>query len=184
MGSLIYEDTLNKIGKHNAKNEWWEAHGVEVVRTRFDGRHDVPWSFGDYAADGSNIVIDTKASVAELSQNLCREHGRFKREVERANADGCLLVVLTETNEIATLEDMRTWVNSHCQNCHVFKIKHCAPFDRSEGCLRHGTRKPVQGDVLAKTIATMTNTRNIRFEFVRPSGCAERICELLGVSHE
>lgn len=186
MGALIYEDTLQQVhggDKHAAKHEWWAAHGVEVVRTRFDGRHGVPWSFGDYCADGSNVVVDTKQHLSELSSNLGREHGRFKGEIRRANEDGCLLVVLVESGEVHVLDEVRRWVNAHCRRCAHFYRKACAPLEDGV-CLKHGTKKPLQGEVMAKQIATMQATRSVRFEFCEPDDSARRICELLGVRYD
>ena len=75
--AVIYEDTRQQDGKHLQKQEWWKAHGIEVVRRKLD--------FGDYATDGSNVVVDTKRNVAEIAQNINgRQHARFKRECERA----------------------------------------------------------------------------------------------------
>lgn len=180
--STLYEDTLNKEGKHGLKNEWWTAHGVTVVRTRFDGNHDVPWSFGDYCADGSNIVVDSKQHLGEVSTNLGREHSRFKREVQRANDAGCLLIVLVETDEAACIQDVRAWVNTHCRHCGHYRRRACDP--KLDGvCLKHGTKKPLQGETIAKQMTTMERNRSVRFVFCRPEDSARRICELLGVSY-
>ena len=86
----IYEDTRQQSGKHENKARWWEGHGVEVERAKLD--------FGDYmAADGSsNIVVDTKRSIDEVAMDCGRDHARFVREMERAKAAGCRLVVLIE----------------------------------------------------------------------------------------
>lgn len=181
--SVIYEDTLNKEGKHELKNEWWTAHGVTVVRTRFDGKHGVPWSFGDYCADGSNVVVDSKQHLGEVSANLGRDHDRFTREVKRANDDGCLLVVLVESDEADSIEDVRKWINTHCRKCWHFKRVDCDPRD-SGVCLKHGTRKPLQGETMAKQMMTMERNRSVRFVFCRPEDSARTICELLGVSYD
>lgn len=183
---IIWEDSLQQQhdgDKHELKHKWWAAHGVTVRRTRFDGKHEVPWSFGDYGVDGSNIVVDTKASIAEVSTNLGREHPRFKREVQRANRDGCLLVVLIETNEAETIEDVMSWVNGHCRHCSHYYGKRCEPTDRDEICIKHGTKKPLQGETIAKQMTTMQIHRGVRFEFVKPEDSAKRICELLGVRY-
>lgn len=180
---IIYEDTLNQDGKHELKHEWFAAHGIEVRRTRFDGKHDVPWSFGDYGTDGSNVVVDTKASMAEVSTNLGRDHSRFKKEIQRANNDGCLLVVLIETDEVESIQDVMTWVNSHCQHCFHYRGKRCNPENNDDICIKHGTKKPLQGETIAKQMTTMQINRGVRFEFVSPQDSAKRICELLGVKY-
>lgn len=187
MSVVIYEDTLQQQhdgDKHKLKHEWFAAHGITVRRTRFDGKHDVPWSFGDYWAEGANIIIDTKGGLSEVSSNLGRDHSRFKREVQRANADGCLLVVLVETTEAETIDDVMSWVNVHCRCCHHYRGKRCNPENRDDICIRHGTKKPLQGETIAKQITTMQINRGVRFEFVKPENSAKRICELLGVIYE
>lgn len=184
MGVIIYEDTLNKLGKHDAKNEWWVAHSIEVVRTRFDGKHGVPWDFGDYwSPSATNTVIDSKQHIGELAMDLGREHDRFRREIARANDAGCLLVVLVETTEAAELDDMGMWTNSHCTHCSKLYARECDPMDAKGICLRHGTRKPMQGPTLLRQMTTMQGTRCVRFEFIEPERSAEKICELLGVRY-
>ena len=184
--AVIYEDTLQQrhggVDKHRLKHEWWNAHGIEVVRTRFDGKHDVPWSFGDYWAEGANVVVDSKASIAEVASNLGREHDRFRREIARANQDGCMLVVLVETADAEDVNGIETWLNVHCVKCR-YMGKPCNPRDRDEVCVKHGTKKPLHGDTLAKQMRTMEMTRSVRFEFAVPEESARRICELLGVSY-
>lgn len=188
MGAVIYEDTLQQSrdgdDKHKVKHDWWAAHGIDVRRTRFDGRHGVPWSFGDYCVDEGNIVIDTKQHLGEVSANLGRDHARFTDEIRRANTAGCLLVVLIETDEAACIEDVRRWVNSHCRKCKHYWHKECDPRDGSTACLKHGTKPPLQGEVMAKQMKTMEANRSVRFEFVRLEESALRICELLGVKYD
>jgi hypothetical protein len=187
MDAVIYEDTLQQQhngDKHKLKHDWFAAHGVTVRRTRFDGKHDVPWSFGDYGTDGSNVVVDTKSSMAEVSTNLGRDHSRFKKEIQRANNDGCLLVVLIETDEVESIQDVITWVNSHCRHCFHYRGKRCNPENSDDICIKHGTKKPLQGETMAKQMTTMQINRGVRFEFVHPSESAKRICELLGVTCE
>lgn len=175
----LVEDTRQQIhdgDKHAVKHEWWAAHGIEVVRRKLD--------FGDYSVDGSNIFVDTKQSIDELASNLGRGHDRFRREIARANAAGCLLVVLVETTEATCLDDVMEWVNGHCRHCNKFYSRACKPFDQKSVCLRHGTKKPLQGPTLHQQMDTMQKTRCVRFEFTKPEASARRICELLGVKYE
>lgn len=181
MGAQIFEDTRQQIhdgDKHAVKHEWFAAHGIEVVRRKLD--------FGDYSREGSNIYVDTKQSIGELASNLGRDHNRFRREIARANAAGCLLVVLVETEEALSLDDITEWVNSHCGYgaCAKRRAHECDPLDNKSICLRHGTKKPLQGPTLHRQMDTMQRTRSVRFEFVEPKRSAERICELLGVRYE
>lgn len=187
MSRIVAEDTRQQQydgDKHAEKHEWFGAHGVTVIRMKLD--------FGDYMRaldDGtldatSNVSVDSKASIGEVSANLGRDHARFKREVARANEAGCLLVVLVETDEAESIEDVRKWVNSHCRKCSIWRQRECNPMDRNGICLRHGTKKPLQGETVAKQMRTMELTRSVRFEFAKPWESAKRICELLGVTYD
>lgn len=185
--AVIYEDSLQQRGKHATKHTWWSAHGVAIVRIRFDGTHEqCPVSFGDYYAPSSNRVIDTKRNVDEIAANINgKEHARFKRECQRAQAAGYRLIVLVE-NELGytSIDDVNTWTNNHCSKCHQYRRGTCDPRDNSTKCSRHGTRKPIQGDRLAKAMTTMQSRYGVRFEFCRPQESAKRICNELGVMYE
>lgn len=185
---VIIEDDRQHAGKHDNKHEVWDALGVPYL-----SRDEmIKLDYGDYMRgfdDGTidrrcNISVDTKGGLSEVSMNLGRKHDAFRREIARANADGYLLVVLVETNEAASLDDVKEWVNSHCGygTCAKRRARECDPLDGKSICLRHGTRKPLQGPTLHRQMDTMQRTRSVRFEFVEPERSAQRICEILGVS--
>ena len=88
MAAPLRIDTRQQLGKHNAKNRWFAEHGVETVAVKLDA--------GDYAYASSNILIDTKKDVDELSMDVGKDHARFVREIDRAAAMGCRLVILIE----------------------------------------------------------------------------------------
>ena len=183
---ILYEDSLQQHGKHDIKNSWWAAHGLTVVRCRFDGNHEVPVSFGDYYRDGSNVVVDTKRDIDEIAKNINgRGHDRFKRECVRARDDGYRLIVLVENLDgVAALDELSTWINGHCSYCYDYKRFGCNPNDARTKCTKHGTRKPIQGPRLAKAMQTMGERYGVRFEFCTPQESAKRICELLGIDDE
>ena len=177
---VIYEDTRQQIhggDKHATKHQWWHDHNVEVVRKKLD--------FGDYQTDTSNISIDSKRSIAEIAQNISRDHKRFRRECERARDDGFLLVILVENNEnVRNLRDLLCWVNDHCRYCFYYRRRECRPSVSTGKCRKHGTNKPIQGMRLAKAMSTMSAKYGVRFEFCEPTESARRICELLGVKYD
>lgn len=184
---VIIEDDRQHAGKHDAKHGWWDAHGVpylsrdEMLKLDFG---DYVRGFEDGTPDPSgNVSVDTKQHLGEVSANLGRKHDVFKREVRRANDAGYLLVVLVETDEATCIEDVRGWVNSHCRACGHMRRGDCDP-RRSTLCLKHGTKPPLQGEVMAKQMKTMEANRSVRFEFVPPDLSAKRICELLGVGYD
>ena len=177
MGGTIKADTRQQAGKHVIKDEWWASHGVSTVRVKLD--------FGDYMADGSNVSVDTKRSIAEVAQNINgKNHDRFKRECLRASDAGYKLVVLVENRDgVTSLMDLHKWMNDHCRMCGTRRSVHCNPHDGAK-CPRHGTRKPIQGPRLAKAMETMSIRYGVKFMFCKPRESAEIICELLGVDYE
>ncbi len=179
---IIYEDTLQKLGKHTIKHEWWAAHNVEVVRCRLDGKNELaPVDFGDYYTPNSNVVIDTKKGIEELAQCVSSEHKRFKRELMRARNAGYRLVVLTENTEnVRFISDLALWENTHCKYC-PYRYSTCDPMKHGK-CTRHNTRnKPISGLRFARTVQTMQSRYLARFLFCTPQQSAAYICSLLGV---
>jgi hypothetical protein len=177
MAQEILCDTRQQAGKHENKMGWWARHGVATRIQKLD--------FGDYMVEGSNISIDTKRSMAEVAANCTRDHARFVREMKRAAEMGYRLVILVEAgNQYRCIADVRKWTNSHCKACQHRRDGECNPRDISGGCLRHKTRKPVQGPQLAKSMATLEQKYGVRFEFCHSMNSAKRICELLGVTYE
>ena len=172
---VLYEDTRQQAGKHSVKHTWWEHHGVTLVRKKLD--------FGDYMTDGSNISIDTKKGLKELSMDCGRDHDRFVRELDRAARAGYRLVILVEqSGGYETAEDVAArWINPVCTRCIHYRTQVCHIFDRR--CLRFRCR-PMQGETLAKQMAALAENHGCRFELVHPSRAARRICEILGVAHD
>ena len=172
----LTEDSRQQKGKHNTKHAWWREHGVEVERRKLD--------FGDYMTEGSNVVVDTKRSIAEIAQNVTRDHRRFADECDRARDAGYRLVVLVDAPaRYATLADLCAWVNDHCAACNVRRGGHCDPSTKGR-CPRHKTVKPVQGPRLSSTMQKMERDHGVRFELCSREDAAKRICELLGVDYD
>ena len=85
---MIIEDTRQKPGKHDLKQQYFQSHGVKVIRSKLP--------FGDYALPPS-VSIDTKQDMEEIAMNICgKEHRRFISECKAAKAAGCQLVILVE----------------------------------------------------------------------------------------
>lgn len=170
----LYEDTRQQAGKHKTKNDWWERHGVTVVRKKLD--------FGDYVTDGSNISVDTKRSVMEVVMDCGRDHARFVREMERAAKAGYRLVILIETPQVKSIADLSDWTNDVCRRCERHRLGYCVPKVAAK-CATHRS-KPMQGVTLGRIMTTMQEEYNCVFEFVHPLRAARRICEILGVRYD
>ena len=88
---------------------------------------------GDYWAEGSRYLIDTKKDVQELAGNVGRDHDRFVRELDRATADGKVLVILVEEHpEYQDNRKLATWVSRVCRQC-----RRCDPLN--DACCASGT---------------------------------------------
>lgn len=97
---VIIEDTRQKQGKHKKKAEHFEAHGIQVVRSKLP--------FGDYAL-APKVAIDTKASLSEVANNLCgsvSEQRRFLEECKLAQQSGCKLIFLIEQNSLSDASEL------------------------------------------------------------------------------
>ena len=99
---VIQEDTRQQAGKHNIKHEWFEDHGVQLLRSK------IP--FGDYCLPPA-VSIDTKENMDEIANNICgKAHKRFINECKAAQAAGCQLVILVENQlGIESIDDVHTW---------------------------------------------------------------------------
>lgn len=147
---VIQEDTRQQAGKHEAKHDWFAAHGVELVRSKLP--------FGDYALVPS-VAVDTKKDMEEIAANICgKEHTRFINECKAAKAAGCTLVILVEnTVGIRELSQVHTWINPR-----AIYSKNC-----------------VQGSRLQKAMETISERYGVRFLFCQPEESAERIIAIL-----
>lgn len=172
----IFEDTRQQVAhsdKHVTKHRWWAAHGVEVERVKLDA--------GDYMAEGSNVLVDTKRSIAEVAMDVGRDHRRFARELDRAAAAGCRLVVLVEVaGPYHELEDVCRWTAVPCTRCERRRMAAC-DLRGSMRCQRFRS-KPMQGPTVYRIMRALERDHGCRFELVHPAHSAQRICELLGVT--
>ena len=142
----------------------FERRNIEVVRRALP--------FGDYRdpdwrdIEGHPIkhpgllepVIDRKQSLLEVCGNLIQSRARFLREVERANAAGCRLIVLVEhSNRIKSLEDVINWKNP--------RLKY-SPY-------------AVSGERLYKIMKVTAEHHGFDWEFCDKQHTGQRIIELL-----
>ena len=136
---------------HELKHAHFEQMGVQLIRNMLP--------FGDYAMPPS-ISIDTKANMDEIASNIGTDHRRFKNECVAAKNAGCQLIILVEnTNGIASVNDVHKWINPEL----VYRPR------------------AITGERLQKAMITMSERYGVRFEFCKPEEAAERIIELLGV---
>jgi hypothetical protein len=130
---------------------------------------------GDYMSlDDARLVIDRKQDLGELCGNVCQQHKRFKEELVKAINVGIQLIILVEHGEgIESIEDVYFWKNPR---------KHEAQWKTVDGKRVKTVRseKAVDGEQLYKSLCTMRDRYNIRFEFCTKEETGKRIIELLG----
>lgn len=141
---------------------------MEVKRRKLDT--------GDYWAEGSTFLVDTKKDVQELAGNVGRDHARFVRELDRATAEGKVLVVLVEEHpEYERPELLETWVSGVCGRC-----RRCNPL--TDPC-RAKRRKPMNGPQLRKILDALHERHGAYFMFCERADTARIVCDLLGVRY-
>ena len=171
-GADVTIDTRQHAGKHEHVDRWFAAHGVSTATAKLD--------FGDYMRVGSNVSVDTKASVEELAANvLSREHDRFRRECERARAAGYRLVILVEgVPGVDGPEGLAAWVRRRCASCRRCGVD----WGRTYSCPRHKVTM-LKAARLLKALETMRRDHGVEVRWCSRRDTARIICELLGVDH-
>jgi ribosome-associated protein len=97
---MIVEDTRQKADKHENKHDYWNAAGVDWLRSALP--------FADYWPT-PRIAIDTKQDIQEIAMNMCgagKEKKRFREECKKARDAGCKLVFLIEDSRYSGPEDL------------------------------------------------------------------------------
>ena len=114
---------------------------------------------GDYQSlDNPRLVIDRKKDLQELCGNVTQHHERFQRELIKAQEAGIRLIILVEHgNDIQSLEDVYFWDNPRLSE----------------------SPKATTGKGLYRSLCTIRNRYNVRFEFCTKHDTGRRIMELL-----
>ena len=126
---------------------------------------------GDYMNyDNPWVIVDRKQNLTELCSNVCQDHERFRREIQRANENGIHLIFLVEHGSgIECLEDVIFW-----------------EYPRSVKRKKVGNRwaeyktKATSGRVLYNILTTIRDKYGVEFEFCRKDETGKKIVELLG----
>lgn len=171
-GVDVTVDTRQHAGKHDHVDRWFAAHGVTTASAKLD--------FGDYMSTHSNVSVDTKASIEELAANvLSKQHDRFRRECERAQAAGYRLVTLVEgVPGVDGPAALAAWVRRRCASCN-----RCgAGWGHAYSCPRHRVTV-AKAATLVKALGTMRREHGMEVMWCGRRDTARIICELLGVDY-
>jgi len=130
---------------------------------------------GDYMSlDNARIVVDRKQNLTELCSNVCQDHDRFRREIQRANDNGIRIIFLCEHGDgIECLEDVIFWENPR----------------RKKRVLINGKwqtveTKATKGDTLYRILSTIRDKYGVEFYFCRKNETGAKIVELLGGNYD
>lgn len=173
---ILLEDTRQQTGKHDAKHEYFNNHGIEICRQAlFVGDYTLPTN--------QTICIDTKKDLQEVVMDICgTQHERFRDECIRAKRAGIKLIVLIEEDQtdengryvVNELKDVRNWKNPRRQ----IMVRKCI-----DGVWKRVPKYPnaTTGFVLMKAMYTMQLRYGVEFLFCRKKDAGKRILELLGI---
>lgn len=129
---------------------------------------------GDYMSlDNPRLIIDRKQNLQELCGNVCQQHERFKRELLKAIDAGIQLVILVEHGaDIKSLEDVWFWENPR---------KHEVRWRMVNGKREKYvvSAKAVDGNQLYKSLCTIRDRYNVRFEFCEKKDTGKEIIRIL-----
>ncbi len=119
---------------------------------------------GDYQSlDNPRLVVDRKKDLQELCGNVCPQHERFKNELIRAMEAGIQIIILCEHGaDVQSLEDVYFWDNPRLKK----------------------SPKATSGESLYRSLCTIRDRYNVRFEFCTKRETGKRIMELLSNGKE
>jgi hypothetical protein len=114
---------------------------------------------GDYQSlDNPRLVIDRKKDLQEICGNVAQQHERFQRELLRAQEAEIQLIILIEHgDDIQSLEDVYFWDNPRLSK----------------------SPKATTGKSLYRSLCTIRDRYNVRFEFCTKRETGQKIMELL-----
>jgi ERCC4-type nuclease len=149
MNNIIIVDTREKGNKKIL--EYFTKVNQDYIISKLEA--------GDYMIyKNTDVIIDKKDGLLELSHNLCNtlEHERIRREIARSHELGCKdFIFLIQDSKIKTLEDIKNWSSPHTK---------------------------VKGETLLKIMQTMKERYGVRFIICPRKDMGKKIIELLGDS--
>ena len=164
----------NQVDTREHKKEW------ERVQKQFDKIEDIQYFrsklyVGDYQSlDNPRLVIDRKKDLQELCGNVTQQHERFKAELIRAMQAGIQVVILVEHGtDIKCLEDVYFWENPRKHRI----IWRTISGQKAKTVI---SERAVDGKQLYKSLCTIRDRYNVRFEFCSKKETGKEIIRILG----
>lgn len=129
---------------------------------------------GDYMSlDNPRLIIDRKQNLQELCGNVCQQHERFKKELIKAMQANIQLVILIEHgSDIKSLEDVYFWKNPR-----KHEVRWKVVNGKKEKYIV--SAKAIDGSQLYKSLCTIRDRYNVRFEFCEKKDTGSEIIRIL-----
>lgn len=157
----------HKKSGNGYQKQFDQMEGIQYFRSKL--------YVGDYQSlDNPRLVIDRKKDLQELCGNVAQQHERFKAELIRAMQAGIQVVILVEHGAgINCLEDVYFWENPR---------KHRIIWRTVNGRRQKTvvSEKAVDGKQLYKSLCTIRDRYNVRFEFCSKKETGKEIVRILG----
>ena len=161
-----------QVDSREHESEWerirgqFDEIGVKYFRSKL--------YVGDYQSlDNPRLVVDRKKDLQELCGNVTQQHERFRKELIRAEEQGIQIVILCEHGpDICSIEDVYFW-----QNPRKYKLR-WTTVNGKRTC-QPISAKAVDGCQLYKSLRTMQDRYNVRFEFCSKTETGRKIAEIL-----
>lgn len=144
----------------DSREHKWELARVQRQLTALGCKTIVSKLYvGDYQSlDNPRLVIDRKKDLQEICGNVTQQHERFQRELLRAQEAEIQLIILIEHgDDIQSLEDVYFWDNPRLSK----------------------SPKATTGKSLYRSLCTIRDRYNVRFEFCTKRETGQKIMELL-----
>lgn len=134
---------------------------------------------GDYMnLDNPRLIIDRKQDLQELHGNVCQQHERFKRELLKAMQANIQLIILIEHGEdIKSLEDVYFFYQPPKERWRC--VTRIIAGEKKKLREKY-MQQAIDGKTMYKSMCTIRDRYNVRFEFCEKKNTGQKIIELLG----
>ncbi len=162
-----------------------KAKAIHKIQAEFDRQNINYFSskllVGDYMnLDNPRLIIDRKQDIQELVGNIntTKEHERFRNELLRAIKANIKLVILIEHGpEITCLDDVWFFYQPEMKR---YRWKTVEILGKKKKISEPYTQNAIDGKKIYKSMCTIRDRYNVRFEFCNKEDTGKRIIEILG----
>ena len=167
-----------QVDTREHKKEW------KRVQKQFDKMEDIQYFrsklyVGDYQSlDNPRLVVDRKKDLQELWGNVTQQHERFQGELVRAMQAGIQVIILVEHGTgINCLEDVWFFYQPEMKR---YRWKTVKLNGENKKVRESYMQKAIEGERLYKSLSTMRDRYNVRFEFCSKKETGKEIIRILG----